>query len=112
MIDLVEETALEPEDEGTRPIRQSKSTLILVEEMTEHIPNKYEAVRAIAKEARNINSMYLMHGIAETGDKPTTMAIKRALEGKLSFDYGEGGEESPTPPVKAESDDEEKESEK
>lgn len=89
------------------PAVVSPSTLVLVEEMTEQIPNKYEAVRVIAKEARNINSMYLMHGVSNVDDKPTTSAIRRALAGKIAFNYDEGEEEPPPPIKKADSDEEE-----
>ncbi|MFQ5511531.1 MAG: DNA-directed RNA polymerase subunit omega [Candidatus Krumholzibacteriia bacterium] len=60
--------------------------VVLIEKMTAVVPNKYEAIRVIAKEARRINSL-LIHGGAEVEEKPTMMAMKRLLEKKIKFDY-------------------------
>jgi DNA-directed RNA polymerase omega subunit len=107
ILEMAEETTHE-KPESKRSPHAPPSTLVLVEEMTRHIPNKYEAVRAIAKEARNINSMYLMHNLKEEVEKPTTFAIKRALQGKLSFAYEEEEAEVEEGEEESGSDDEEK----
>jgi DNA-directed RNA polymerase subunit K/omega len=60
--------------------------VVLIEKMTEVVPNKYEAIRVIAKEARRINSL-LIHGAGEIEEKPTMMAMRRLLDNKIKFDY-------------------------
>ena len=52
------------------------------------IPNKYEAVRVVAKEARRINAL-LVHGAQEMEEKPTMMALTRLLENKIKFKYAD-----------------------
>lgn len=62
--------------------------VVLIEKLTQVIPNKYEAVRVIAKEARRINAL-LIRGAGEVDEKPTMMALKRVLDNKVKFDYVE-----------------------
>ena len=62
--------------------------VVLIEKITAVVPNKYEAIRVIAKEARRINAL-LIHGAAEVEEKPTMMAMRRLLDKKIKFDYVE-----------------------
>ena len=62
------------------------SEIVLIEKMIAVIPNKYEAVRVIAKEARRINSV-LIRGAGEIDQKPTMLALDRLLEGKIKHGY-------------------------
>jgi DNA-directed RNA polymerase subunit K/omega len=62
--------------------------IVLIDRLTEVIPNKYEAVRVVAKEARRINAL-LVHGAQETEQKPTMMALTRLLENKIKFKYAD-----------------------
>ena len=68
------------------------SDIILIEKITDVIPNKYEAVRVIAKEARRINSL-LMRGGGEVDEKPTMMALHRLIDHKVKFEYVEPAKE-------------------
>ena len=52
------------------------------------IPNRYEAVRVMAKEARRINTIIKLSG-EEIEDKPTTIAMRRLIEGKVKYTYEE-----------------------
>lgn len=64
--------------------------VVLIDRMTGVIPNKYEAVRVVAKEARRINAL-LVHGAqGEVDEKPTMMALSRLLENRIKYKYGEG----------------------
>ena len=65
---------------------------IVIDKITEVIPNKYEAIRVIAKEARRINSL-LLRGGTEIEDKPTMMALRRLLDQKIKYAYFEPEEE-------------------
>ena len=62
--------------------------IVLIDKLTEVIPNKYEAVRVVAKEARRINAL-LVHGAQELEEKPTMMALTRLLENKIKFKYAD-----------------------
>ncbi len=62
--------------------------VVLIEKITAVVPNKYEAIRVVAKEARRINAL-LIHGADEVDEKPTMMAIRRLLEKKIKFNYVE-----------------------
>ena len=66
--------------------------VILIEKITEVVPNKYEAVRVIAKEARRINSL-LMRGGGEAEEKPTMMVLRRLLDNKIKYKFVEPVEE-------------------
>lgn len=52
------------------------------------VQNRYEAVRVMAKEARRINTVLLAAG-RELEEKPTTVAMKRLVNGKVKFSYEE-----------------------
>ncbi len=57
-----------------------------MEKILETIGNRYEAIRVIAKEARRINTLIRLSG-EEFDEKPTTIAIKRTIEGKVKYKY-------------------------
>lgn len=61
--------------------------IVLIEKITSVIPNKYEAIRVAAREARRINSLLIRGAQGEFEEKPTVMAIRRVLEGKVKYDY-------------------------
>ncbi|MBP2681262.1 MAG: polymerase Rpb6 [Candidatus Krumholzibacteriota bacterium] len=64
--------------------------IVLIDRMTGVIPNKYEAVRVIAKEARRINAL-LVHGAqGEVDQKPTMMALSRLLDNRIKYKFLEG----------------------
>ncbi len=65
---------------------------ISMEKILDQVGNRYEAIRVIAREARRINAL-LKHSGEEVEDKPTTIAMKRLVEGKVKYSYGEQGEE-------------------
>jgi DNA-directed RNA polymerase omega subunit len=58
----------------------------VMEIILEKVPNRYEAIRVIAKEARRINAIIKRSG-EEIEDKPTSIAIKRLTEGKVKYTY-------------------------
>jgi DNA-directed RNA polymerase subunit K/omega len=63
--------------------------VVLIDRLTSVIPNKYEAVRVIAKEARRINAL-LVHGAqGEPEQKPTMMALHRLLDDKIKYKFAE-----------------------
>ena len=57
-----------------------------MEKILETIDNRYEAIRVIAKEARRINTLIRLSG-EEFDEKPTTIAIKRTIDGKVKYKY-------------------------
>jgi DNA-directed RNA polymerase omega subunit len=57
-----------------------------MERVLEHIDNRYEAIRVIAKEARRINTLVRLSG-EELEEKPTTIAVRRTIEGKVKYRY-------------------------
>lgn len=59
-----------------------------MEKILDIIQNRYEAVRVMAKEARRINLVLLVAG-KEIEEKPTTVAMKRLVNGKVKFSYEE-----------------------
>jgi DNA-directed RNA polymerase omega subunit len=61
--------------------------VILIDKITEIIPNKYEAVRVIAKEARRINSLLIRGAQGEIDAKPTMMALRRVLDKKVKYEF-------------------------
>ena len=63
--------------------------VVLIEKLTDVIPNKYEAVRVIAKEARRINSLLMRGAQGEVEEKPTMMALRRLLENKVKYEFVE-----------------------
>lgn len=63
-----------------------------MEKILQGIDNRYEAIRVIAREARNINNILRFSG-QELEEKPTTLAVNRLIEGKLEYRYVDPGEE-------------------
>lgn len=63
-----------------------------MEKILQRIDNRYEAIRVIAREARNINNILRFSG-QELEEKPTTLAVNRLIEGKLEYRYVEPEEE-------------------
>ena len=57
-----------------------------VERILDIVPNRYEAVRIMAKEARRINTLIRLSG-EEIEEKPTSIAIRRFVEGKVKYTY-------------------------
>ena len=64
-----------------------------MEKILERVPNRYEAVRIMAKDARRINSL-IRRAEKEIEEKPTTIAMKRLIEGKVKYKYVDPEEES------------------
>jgi len=60
--------------------------LSATERILEIVPNRYEAVRIMAKEARRINILIHLSG-EEIEEKPTSIAIRRLVEGKVKYTY-------------------------
>ena len=52
--------------------------------VTEIIPNKYEAIKVLALEARRLNNRAKVLGISLPG-KITTLAVERLLDGKVRY---------------------------
>jgi DNA-directed RNA polymerase omega subunit len=59
-----------------------------MENIIGQIDNRYEAIRVIAREARRINTIIRLSG-QEIEEKPTSIAIKRLVEGKVKYEYEE-----------------------
>ena len=59
-----------------------------LDSIIEVIPNRYEAVRIMAKEARRINTLIRVSG-EEIEEKPTSIAMKRLIDGKVKYTYAE-----------------------
>lgn len=59
-----------------------------LERITDVIPNRYEAVRVMAKEARRINTLIRVSG-TEIEEKPTSIAMKRLVDGKVKYTYAD-----------------------
>ncbi len=66
--------------------------LASLEKIMEVIPNRYEAIRVMAKEAQRINKI-LLAANEELAEKPTTVAMKRLINGKVKYTYGAQEEE-------------------
>lgn len=62
--------------------------VVIIEKVTKVIPNKYEAIRVMAKEARRINEI-LMKERERWDKKPTSVALERLLNEKIRYDYVE-----------------------
>ena len=62
--------------------------LATLERILDVIPNRYEAVRIMAKEARRINTLIRLSG-EEIEEKPTSIAMKRLIDGKVKYTYAE-----------------------
>jgi len=65
------------------------SRLVIIEKITQKIPNRYEAVRVIAREARRLNSLIIRGAEVDWDFKPTSAAIERLVAGKVEYDYVE-----------------------
>ena len=80
------------------------SKVVLIEDILKVIPNKYEAIRVIAREARRINSL-MMRTEGELEEKPTMMALQRVIDHKVKFEYVDLKDQKPLfdeePPEKA-----------
>ena len=63
-----------------------------MEKILSEISNRYEAVRVMAKEARRVNTIIRLSG-EEIEDKPTSIAMRRLVEGKVKFKYEKQEEE-------------------
>jgi DNA-directed RNA polymerase subunit K/omega len=63
--------------------------LVIIEKITERIPNRYEAVRVMAKEARRINSLIIRGAEADWDFKPTSAAVERVVGGRVEYEYVE-----------------------
>lgn len=59
-----------------------------MEEILQKIDNRYEAIRVLAREARRINNIIRM-APQEIEEKPTSIAVKRLVEGKVKYYYEE-----------------------
>jgi DNA-directed RNA polymerase omega subunit len=63
--------------------------LVIIEKITHKIPNRYEAVRVMAREARRLNSLVIRGAEPEPDFKPTSTAVKRLINDKIQFSYAE-----------------------
>jgi DNA-directed RNA polymerase omega subunit len=63
--------------------------VVLIEKLTSVIPNKYEAVRVVAKEARRINALLIRSDQGEIEEKPTMMALQRVLDDRIKYQFVE-----------------------
>jgi DNA-directed RNA polymerase subunit K/omega len=68
--------------------------LVLIEEITRNIDNRYEAVRVMAKEARRLNALIIRGAQADADFKPTTAALQRVIDDKVKFEYVEATEDT------------------
>ena len=61
--------------------------LVLIEKITKVIPNRYEAVRVMAREARRLNSLIIRGAKVDPDFKPTSAAVERTISEKVKFEY-------------------------
>ena len=61
--------------------------VILIDKLTKVVPNKYEAIRVVAKEARRINSLLIRGGQGDIDEKPTVMALYRMMDAKVKYQF-------------------------
>ena len=59
-----------------------------MENILKVVPNRYEAIRVMAKEARRVNNLIRKAG-EEFEEKPTSIAMSRVIDGKVKFEYEE-----------------------
>lgn len=59
-----------------------------MENILKVVQNRYEAIRVMAKEARRVNNLLRRAG-EELEEKPTSIAMKRVIDGKVKFEYEE-----------------------
>ena len=60
-------------------------TYIPRREITDLIPNKFEAIRVLALECRRLNEEIRAREDTEVEGKLTTLAVKQMLEGKVTY---------------------------
>jgi len=63
--------------------------LVIIEKINARVKNRYEAVRVMAREARRLNSLVVRGAEPEPDFKPTSTAVKRMINGKITFQYVE-----------------------
>jgi DNA-directed RNA polymerase omega subunit len=68
--------------------------LVVIEKITQKIPNRYEAVRVIAREARRLNALVIRGAEADDDFKPTSAALRRLFEDKVQYEFVERTDES------------------
>ena len=68
--------------------------LVLIEKITKRIPNRYEAIRVMAMEARRLNSLIIRGAQPDDDFKPTSAALMRGIEAKVKYEYVERDESS------------------
>lgn len=61
--------------------------IFFLEDISGDDVNPYEAVTAASQESRRINQVRLMMDVTEEGEKPTTLALKRMSERKVTVRY-------------------------
>ncbi len=61
--------------------------MVLIEKITQQIPNRYEAVRVMAKEARRLNALIIRGATADPDFKPTSAAVERVIQNKIRYEY-------------------------
>lgn len=66
--------------------------LVIIEKITEKVPNRYEAVRVMAKEARRLNSLIIRGAEADADFKPTSAAVQRLVGDRVKYEYVEAEE--------------------
>ncbi len=59
-----------------------------VEQLWKRTPNKYEAIVVAALEARRLARWAREHGF-KLPEKPTLMALRRFIEGKVAYEFAE-----------------------
>ena len=59
-------------------------TYIPRHKVTQLIPNKFEAIKVAALEARRLNDRARMYGVSLPG-KITSLAVKRLIDGKVEW---------------------------
>ena len=59
-----------------------------MENILKVVQNRYESIRVMAKEARRVNNLLRRAG-EELEEKPTSIAMKRVIDGKVKFEYEE-----------------------
>jgi len=80
------------ETEANRLMATRAQKLVIIEKVTGRIPNRYEAVRVMAKEARRLNALVIRGAEAEEDFKPTTSAVDRLINGQIDYQYVEAHE--------------------
>jgi len=65
----------------------------LMEEVLKTVDNRYEMIKVVALEAKRINTIIRLSG-EEVREKPTTIALKRVIDGKVKYEYAKPSEEA------------------